>query len=109
MVGTDCDLGPSAVNGIANLKVSATLTNTGDETLKVLNDPLSPLSTIPANTFAITNADGSSPNFAGVKAKFVPQRAAELGSYVTLAPGESKTVEHDRESPLLGFAHDIQC
>ncbi|TFK72461.1 zincin [Pluteus cervinus] len=87
--------GPSAVNGVSNLKVSATLTNTGDETLKVLNDPLSPLSTIPANTFSITNADGASPDFTGVMAKFVPQRAAELGGYITLAPGESKTVEHD--------------
>ncbi|TFK72462.1 deuterolysin M35 metalloprotease [Pluteus cervinus] len=96
--------GPSAVNGVSNLKVSATLTNTGDETLKVLNDPLSPLSTIPANTFAITNADGASPSFAGVKAKFVPQRAAELGSYVTLAPGESKTVEHD-----LSEAYDFSA
>ncbi|TFK72459.1 zincin [Pluteus cervinus] len=96
--------GSPVVNGVSNLKVSATLTNTGDETLKVLNDPLSPLSTIPANTFAITNADGASPDFAGVKAKFVPQRAAELGSYIVLAPGESKTVEHD-----LSEAYDFSA
>ncbi|TFK72457.1 zincin [Pluteus cervinus] len=87
--------GPSVVDGVPNLKVSATLTNTGDESLKILNDPLSPLSTIPANTFSITNTAGTTPYFTGIKAKFVPQRAAELGSYIALAPGESKTVVHD--------------
>ena len=36
--------GASEVNGVDNLKIVTTLENTGDETLKLLNDPRGPLS-----------------------------------------------------------------
>ncbi|KAF9010206.1 peptidyl-Lys metalloendopeptidase [Cyathus striatus] len=87
--------GPDAVNTVANLKVSATVTNTGDETLKILNDPHSPLSKLPANTFDITNDAGARPSFTGAKVKYVPKVAAAAGAYTVLAPGQSLTVEHD--------------
>ena len=55
------------VDGLANLKVTATVTNTGDQTLKLLKDPRGILNTFPENTFIITGATGSGPSFSGAK------------------------------------------
>lgn len=59
--------GPDTVEGVKNLKVVATVTNTGDQTLKLLNDPRGPLSKLPADTFSITDSSGKSPKFTGIK------------------------------------------
>ncbi|KAI0778610.1 peptidyl-Lys metalloendopeptidase [Trametes elegans] len=90
--------GPEAVDGVDNLKVTTTLTNTGDETLKLLNDPRGALHTLPANSFAITTSSGDSPSFIGVKAKYVPSQVAKSASdkaFTVLEPGQSVTVDHD--------------
>ncbi|KAF5379072.1 hypothetical protein D9615_005979 [Tricholomella constricta] len=89
--------GPAEVAGVDNLKVKTTITNTGDEILKVLNDPNSPLSKLPAHTFIITDANGASPAFTGIKAKYVPAAAIATGkdAVTVLAPGQSVEVEHD--------------
>ncbi|KAF9486346.1 deuterolysin M35 metalloprotease [Pholiota conissans] len=87
--------GPKSVQGVENLKITATITNTGSETLKVLNDPRGLLSKRPAHKFSITDAKGVSPSFTGVKVKYVPEVAAKLGAYTTLAPGASISVAHD--------------
>jgi len=63
------------VNGLENLKVTTTVTNTGDGTLKLLNDPRGVLNTFPENTFNITNPAGSRPSFHGAK---VNQRSCFL-------------------------------
>ena len=55
------------VNGLENLKVTTTVTNTGDGTLKLLNDPRGVLNTFPENTFTVTNPSGSNPLFTGAK------------------------------------------
>ncbi|KXN83042.1 Peptidyl-Lys metalloendopeptidase [Leucoagaricus sp. SymC.cos] len=87
---------PETVDGVENLKITTTMTNTGDETLKLLHDPLGPLSQMPANTFTITGGDkNTSPSFHGIKAKWVPSYAAAQKAYTTLAPGESVNVDHD--------------
>ena len=59
--------GPEAVDGVQNLKVVTTLTNTGDETLKLLNDPRGLLSNkLPTQSFQITHQDsGAKPSFTG--------------------------------------------
>lgn len=88
--------GPESVNTVEDLKVTTTITNTGDETVKLLNDPLSPLSQLPANTFKITGGSkGASPTFTGIKAKYVPKVAAAQQAYTVLAPGQSVDVAHD--------------
>ncbi|PPQ90621.1 hypothetical protein CVT25_006705 [Psilocybe cyanescens] len=87
--------GPSSVTGVENLKVIATITNTGDEILKVLNDPRSLLSKLPANKFSITDGRGSRPSFTGVKVKYSPEYAAKQGGFTVLAPGASISVTHD--------------
>ncbi|KAL1739708.1 hypothetical protein HDZ31DRAFT_48938 [Schizophyllum fasciatum] len=89
--------GPSDVTDIENLKVTTTITNTGDETLKLFNDPNSALSTLPANTFTISNSAGAVPQFTGVKAKYSLDTvvAKNLSSFTVLAPGESVEKVHD--------------
>ena len=96
--------GADAVDGVENFKVTATLTNTGDETLKLLNDPRSALHTLPADTFAITTDDGARPGFAGVRVKYSLTNAAKLSDpsvFTVLAPGQNVSVTHDRKSRLL--------
>lgn len=90
--------GPRKVEGIENLKLLATITNTCNETLKLLNDPVSPLSKLPAQTFWIEDAAGNRPQFTGMKVKYIPSRVAllkEKDFFTVLAPGESVDVEHD--------------
>jgi peptidyl-Lys metalloendopeptidase len=87
--------GADSVTDVDNFQVSTTLTNTGDETLRILNDPNGPLSKLPTDTFSVVNAKGSAAQFSGIKAKYVPAVAAAAGAYTTLAPGESVTVAHD--------------
>ncbi|KAG5646338.1 hypothetical protein DXG03_003661 [Asterophora parasitica] len=93
-------VGPAAVNGVDNLKVVTTVTNTGNEALRILNEPRSPLSTLPADTFRITAASGASPAFTGIRAKYVAAAAIAAGdkALTRLAPGESVEIEHDRAS-----------
>jgi peptidyl-Lys metalloendopeptidase len=90
--------GPDSINSSEDLKITATVTNTGDETVKLLNDPRSPLSTLPADTFEFTSADnGARPSFSGIKAKYIPEVAASKQAFTTLTPGQSIEVEHDCE------------
>ena len=63
--------GPSRVDGVHNLKVLATVVNTGDEPLRLLNDPNGPLSKIPTDTFSLVHKSGLSPDFIGVKVRFI--------------------------------------
>lgn len=90
--------GPDAVNDVENFKVITTLINTGDETLKLLNDPRSALHTFATNTFAITTNDGASPVFTGVKVKYSPGNAArktDPSIFTVIRPGESVSLIHD--------------
>ena len=66
------------VDGVENLKVTVTVINTGDETLRLLNDPRGVLSSFPENCFTITNATGSRPSFNGAKANLLSDFPANL-------------------------------
>ena len=55
------------VDGLENLKVTTSVTNTGDEALKLLNDPRGVLNIFPEDTFTVTDASGSRPSFNGAK------------------------------------------
>ena len=94
--------GAETVDGVNNLKIAATVTNTGDEPLKLLNDPRGVLNKLPTDAFAIEHSTGAVPDFTGVKVKYVPSTAAKVGerdAFTVLAPGQSVTVEHDRKFP----------
>ncbi|KDQ12121.1 hypothetical protein BOTBODRAFT_189398 [Botryobasidium botryosum FD-172 SS1] len=89
---------PASVLHVDNLSVKTTITNTGDETVKLLNDPRSPLSTWNTDTFSITNGNGATPNFTGVKVRYIPEVAAKLTApetFTVLAPGQSVDVTHN--------------
>ncbi|KAF5343559.1 hypothetical protein D9758_012963 [Tetrapyrgos nigripes] len=51
--------GPEAVTNVDNFKVTTILTNVGDETLHLLNDPASSLISSNADSFRITNSNVS--------------------------------------------------
>ncbi|KAF9449833.1 peptidyl-Lys metalloendopeptidase [Macrolepiota fuliginosa MF-IS2] len=88
--------GPASVDGVDNLKVTTTLTNDGDETLKLLNDPLSPISQLPAETFQVTSdSTGAKATFSGIKVKYIPEVAAANLAFTVLEPGKSIEVAHD--------------
>ncbi|CAE6511810.1 unnamed protein product [Rhizoctonia solani] len=77
--------------------VAAILTNTGTETVKLLNDPRTVLSDAETETFTITGANGS-PDFTGIRMKYSPEAVVKENnpsSFTVLAPGESYEVVHD--------------
>ena len=90
---------PRTVNGIEDLKVTTTVTNTRGKTVKILNGPNTITDSIPTNKFMIINTDGFSLDFIGVSAKHSPSQAAtSMDSFdvITIAPGQSVSVTHDR-------------
>ncbi|KAK0503495.1 peptidyl-Lys metalloendopeptidase [Armillaria luteobubalina] len=97
--------GADSVVNVENLNVAATLTNTGDTTMKILNDPSSILdSDLPTHSFDISS-DSGSPDFTGVMVKYNPDYVVknnESSSFTVLAPGESVTVNH-----ALGAAYNF--
>jgi peptidyl-Lys metalloendopeptidase len=84
--------GPDSVTDVENLTIVATVSNTGDQTVKLLNDPQSLLSNAPTDTFSISDASGTRPAFTGIKVKYVPTVARAV---TVLEPGQSVQVEHD--------------
>ncbi|KAG9118927.1 hypothetical protein FRC07_006296 [Ceratobasidium sp. 392] len=89
--------GPTSIVDVHDLSVKATLKNTGDEILKLLNDPRTVLSKAKTNTFAISSESGS-PAFTGIKVKYVPSNAVALNkesTFTVLAPGQSVEIVHD--------------
>ncbi|KAG9128081.1 hypothetical protein FRC07_005221 [Ceratobasidium sp. 392] len=98
------------VNDPDDLTVSSCLVNTGDKTLKILNDPNGPLSTWKTHTFEFyevpssgssslkARSDGSVAEVNAVRVKYNPEVVAALSdpnAYTVLQPGENKTVTHD--------------
>ncbi|PIL23275.1 hypothetical protein GSI_14585 [Ganoderma sinense ZZ0214-1] len=80
--------GPSAVNGVENLQIVTTVTNAGNETLKLLNDPNGVLNPLPADTFTITGNDGASPSTGAAK-------LTDPAAFTVLEPGATVSVTHD--------------
>ncbi|EUC57017.1 peptidyl-lys metalloendopeptidase [Rhizoctonia solani AG-3 Rhs1AP] len=95
------------VNDPDDLTVASTIINTGNTTLKLLNDPNGPLSTWKTHTFEFyevpaggsrKRATGSIAGVNAIRVKYNPDVAASLSNpsaYTVLNPGENKTVVHD--------------
>ncbi|KAI8968767.1 Metalloprotease [Trametes punicea] len=97
--------GPPYVHDVDNFIVTTTLTNTGDEPLKLLNDPHSPLSDLPTDIFDINNQHGTSPDFIGIEVKYLPHLAATQNdplAFINLAPSQSVDVKHN-----ISLAYDF--
>ncbi|KAF7331246.1 Peptidyl-Lys metalloendopeptidase [Mycena kentingensis (nom. inval.)] len=90
--------GPQEVTSVGALTVTATLVNTGDVELKLLNDPNTVLNTFETDSFSIADDTGASPTFKGAVVKYSPERVAANpteNSFTVLAPGASIEVSHD--------------
>ncbi|KAF4615936.1 hypothetical protein D9613_011329 [Agrocybe pediades] len=88
--------GPDAVNTVADLRVVTTLTNTGNNTLKLLHHPLTVLSRLPRNNFLISHKlSGAQPRFKGVLVKYKPMASGDEKAYTVLAPDQTISVEHN--------------
>lgn len=102
-------IGPTTVQSVADLKFTAIVTNTSDESLTLVNDPSGILSSseLPTKRYEVIHSSGAIPNFTGVMIKFSPKAAADGGAVIILAPGQSSiTFDHDRESLQL---HPLRC
>ncbi|KAF8745795.1 peptidyl-Lys metalloendopeptidase, partial [Rhizoctonia solani] len=98
---------PSSAVDVDSLIVKASLKNTGDVTLKLLNDPRSVLSKANTNTFSISSASGT-PKFTGLRVKYVPSQAAKSSNssaFTTLAPGQTIEIDHN----LAGTYNFTRC
>ncbi|KAF4622087.1 hypothetical protein D9613_009118 [Agrocybe pediades] len=90
--------GPTRAGSLEDLKIISTLTNVGEHTVLVLNDPRGPLSKAATNTFEINSETGPKPAFVGIRVKYSPNAAAAIHAYSIIKPGESINVEHDLSS-----------
>ena len=111
-------VGSNNFAGIQDFKITTSLVNTGDETLKLLKDPRTVMSSLPTDRFTISNANGASPAFTGVRGKYVPEYVVKNnieGGFIVLEPGASFELEHDckyyprdvREGPGLTIAISV--
>ncbi|KAF8317605.1 deuterolysin M35 metalloprotease [Clavulina sp. PMI_390] len=88
--------GESHVVDVDNFKIVAHLTNTGDETLTLLNSPNTLLTPEwSTRAFQISNAKGITPEFKGLVVKWSPQAAAANKSITVIEPGKTVSFEHN--------------
>ena len=58
------------------------------------------MSNAPTNKWDIKNEQNSRPEFAGIKAKYVPRTAVLARQFTVLQPGQSVVTKYDRKSGL---------
>ncbi|PBK61739.1 zincin [Armillaria solidipes] len=89
---------PANVSDVSALEVVTTVVNSGDETVKLLNDPRTVLSSWATESFTVVNSAGISADFTGVAVRYIPSVTAKKGAdhaFTVLAPGESVSVTHE--------------
>ncbi|KAK0222392.1 hypothetical protein IW262DRAFT_1448336 [Armillaria fumosa] len=89
---------PASVADVSSLEVVTTVVNSGDETVKLLNDPRTVLSSWATESFTVVNSAGIPADFTGVAVRYIPSVTAKKGAdhaFTVLAPGESVSVTHE--------------
>ncbi|KAF9015908.1 zincin [Hymenopellis radicata] len=88
---------PASLTDVSALEVVTTITNTGDETVTLLNDPRTVLSSWATQSFIITGESGVEADFTGVAVRYIPEVVAQKAekSVTVLAAGESVDVTHE--------------
>ncbi|CAE6467322.1 unnamed protein product [Rhizoctonia solani] len=102
--------GPAAVSDVSALKITTSIKNTGTETLRLLNDPNSALSTWETDSFHVSRAESNliatpALNFTGLRVKYSPQAAAKLNKpelFTVIPAGATVNVTHS-----LGSTYDF--
>jgi len=95
---TNDHAGPKFVNGVQSLVFTSAVTNAGNATLKILNDPRSIMGKLPVDSFIFKSEGGSSPVFTAVRVSYLPDVAAGAKAYTTIGPGETMSISHNRTS-----------
>ncbi|KAK0196240.1 Metalloprotease [Armillaria mellea] len=94
--------GPASnVTSIDDLKFTATVTNTGSESVKILKYGTILDDSLPTQSFTVTNG-GETVNFTGIKTS-VSLNDTNDSVFAIIPPGQSVTAEHDL-SALFDFA-----
>ncbi|KAK1225215.1 hypothetical protein PQX77_008950 [Marasmius sp. AFHP31] len=89
---------PTSSDDVTGLEVVTTVTNTGNETLKLLNNPMSVLSKWATDSFEVHNGDGVAAEFNGLFVRYNPEHAVksnDASEFVVLTPGASFEVAHE--------------
>ncbi|KAF9459386.1 deuterolysin M35 metalloprotease [Collybia nuda] len=91
--------GPNIIADVKDLLLKVTVTNTGDQALRLIKDPQVPLLTSPTNRFMITGPNGTNPAFIGFYTKYagVDWVAAngQSDAFTTLSAGQSISLTHN--------------
>ncbi|KAL0064171.1 hypothetical protein AAF712_008893 [Marasmius tenuissimus] len=83
---------PASSDDVTGLEVVTTVTNTGNETLKLLNNPMSVLSKWATDSFEVHNGDGVAADFNALNS---PSESNDASEFVVLTPGASFEVAHE--------------
>ena len=86
---------PSEVHSIDDIKVTAAVTNTGSEDIKVLKFGTVLDNHYPTRSFTVSK-DGLVANFTGIKLQ-IDLEAIDDTAYVVIPAGETVIVEHEGE------------
>ncbi|KAF6748969.1 Metalloprotease [Ephemerocybe angulata] len=82
------------VASVQDLKIAASVTNTGAEAVKLLKYGTVLDDKLPTRSFAVSSKDGKAVPFTGIKVQ-VSLTKADDSAFVHLAPGESVSTTHD--------------
>jgi peptidyl-Lys metalloendopeptidase len=90
------------IGTLADLKFQFRVTNHSKETITLVRDPSGILSDrYRTEKFIVTTSNGKNaqPHFRGIRIKWSPEKAAELGDTIVIAPGQGthSVIEHDCE------------
>ena len=81
--------GTDHADGVENLKVNVTVTNTGTESLELHIDPSSALHKSPTDTFLITHAEtDATPSFIGIKVSWPTLHSVSLILHIMYDVGQ---------------------
>ena len=91
-------LAPSNVHSISEIKISAAVTNTGSEDLKVLKYGTILDAELPTRSFKISK-NGEAATFTGIKMQVDLTQAGD-SAFVVIPAGQTVTVEHEGKCVL---------
>ena len=86
---------PAEVNSIDDIKVTAAVTNTGSEALKILKFGTVLDSEMPTRSFTVSK-DGAVADFTGIKLQ-IDLESLDDSAFVVIPAGETIVVEHEGE------------
>ena len=89
-------IGADTITDVDNFNLKTVWTNSGDESLTLLNEPNSILTPHwKTNVFGIVAADGSAAKFGGVKVKWTPTVAISNKDFTVIGPGQTIELAQD--------------